>query len=69
MYVSTPLRTVFEMLSATENADCEFEVEEKTSDKTSCEDEPWLNEIEVRFEAIVSPIIEEYERIDAFNRV
>lgn len=67
MYVSTPLRTFFKMLSATEDADCEFEVEEATSDKTSCEDDPWLNEIEARFEAIVSPIIEEQERIDSFN--
>lgn len=63
------LSAVFEMLSASENEECEFEVEEKISGKTSCEDEPWLNEIEARFEAIVGPIIGNNEHIDAFNIV
>lgn len=63
------LRAVFEMLSASENEECEFEVEEKISGKTSCEDEPWLNEIEARFEAIVCPIIGNYEHIDMVNIV
>lgn len=54
------LISLLEMLSDTEDEDCDFETDGTEVDDSAADD-TWLQNIEARFESVVTPILAKYE--------
>lgn len=54
------LISLLEMLSDTEDEDCDFETDGTEVDDSAADD-TWLQNVEARFESVVTPILAKYE--------